>query len=53
MARLKEKYNNEIVDAMTKRFGYENIMQEAREDCSKHGCRRSKRELQDFGFCNC
>ena len=27
MARLKEKYNNEIVDAMTKRFGYENIMQ--------------------------
>lgn len=27
MARLKEKYNNEIVDAMTKRFGYQNIMQ--------------------------
>ena len=27
MSRLKEKYNNEIVDAMTKRFGYENIMQ--------------------------
>ena len=27
MARLKEMYNNEIVDAMTKRFGYENIMQ--------------------------
>ena len=27
MARLKEKYNNEIVDAMTKRFGYENTMQ--------------------------
>ena len=27
MARLKEKYNNEIVDAITKRFGYENIMQ--------------------------
>jgi large subunit ribosomal protein L5 len=27
VARLKEKYNNEIVDAMTKRFGYENIMQ--------------------------
>ena len=27
MARLKEKYNNEIVDAMTKRFGYENRMQ--------------------------
>ena len=27
MARLKEKYNNEIVDAMTKRFGYEHIMQ--------------------------
>ena len=30
MARLKEKYNNEIVDAMTKRFGYENIMQVAK-----------------------
>ena len=27
MARLKEKYNSEIVDAMTKRFGYQNIMQ--------------------------
>ena len=27
MARLKERYNNEIVNAMTKRFGYENIMQ--------------------------
>ena len=27
MARLKEMYNNEIVDAMTKKFGYQNIMQ--------------------------
>lgn len=27
MARLKETYNNEIVDAMTKKFGYKNIMQ--------------------------
>ena len=27
MARLKEKYNTENVDAMTKRFGSENIMQ--------------------------
>ena len=27
MTRLKETYLNEIVDAMTKRFGYENIMQ--------------------------
>ena len=26
MARLKEKYTNEIVDAMTKKFGYKNIM---------------------------
>ena len=26
MARLKEMYNNEIVDAMTKKFGYQNIM---------------------------
>ncbi len=27
MARLKEIYKNEIVDAMVKRFGYKNIMQ--------------------------
>ena len=27
MARLKEMYNNEIVDAMTKKIGYQNIMQ--------------------------
>ena len=27
MARLKEMYNNEIVDGMTKKFGYQNIMQ--------------------------
>ena len=27
MARLKEMYNNEIVDAMTKKFAYQNIMQ--------------------------
>ncbi len=27
MTRLKETYNNEIVDAMTKKFGYKNVMQ--------------------------
>ncbi len=27
MSRLKETYNTEIVDAMTKKFGYENVMQ--------------------------
>ena len=27
MSRLKDTYNNEIVDAMTKKFGYKNIMQ--------------------------
>lgn len=27
MARLKEIYKNEIVDAMTKKFGYKNVMQ--------------------------
>ncbi|MCD8325256.1 MAG: 50S ribosomal protein L5 [Lachnospiraceae bacterium] len=27
MARLKETYQNEIVDAMTKKFGYKNIME--------------------------
>ena len=27
MSRLKEQYNNEIVDALTKKFGYKNPMQ--------------------------
>ena len=27
MARLKETYKNEIVDAMIKKFGYKNIME--------------------------
>ena len=27
MSRLHEQYSNEIVDAMTKKFGYKNIMQ--------------------------
>lgn len=27
MSRLKEMYSNEIVDAMTKKFGYKNVMQ--------------------------
>ena len=27
MSRLKEKYQNEIVDAMMKKFGYKNIME--------------------------
>ena len=27
MSRLKETYQNEIVDAMIKKFGYKNIME--------------------------
>jgi large subunit ribosomal protein L5 len=27
VSRLREQYNNEIVDALTKKFGYKNIMQ--------------------------
>ncbi len=27
MARLKETYKNEIIDAMTKKFGYKNVME--------------------------
>lgn len=27
MSRLKDLYKNEIVDAMTKKFGYTNVMQ--------------------------
>ena len=29
MARLKETYLNEIVDAMMKKFEYKNVMQDA------------------------
>ena len=27
MSRLKDFYNNEVIDAMTKKFGYKNVMQ--------------------------
>ena len=27
MSRLKEMYKNEIMDAMTKKFGYKNVME--------------------------
>ncbi len=27
MSRLREQYDNEIIDAMTKKFGYKNVMQ--------------------------
>ena len=27
MARLKEQYQNEFVDALMKKFGYKNVMQ--------------------------
>ena len=27
MSRLKERYKNEIMDAMTKKFGYKNVME--------------------------
>ena len=27
MSRLKDQYQNEIIDAMTKKFGYKNIME--------------------------
>ena len=27
MSRLREVYDNEIVEAMTKKFGYKNVMQ--------------------------
>ena len=32
MSRLKELYTNEIMDAMTKKFGYKNVMQEPKLD---------------------
>ena len=32
MSRLKEQYQNEIVDAMIKKFGYKNIMEVAKLD---------------------
>ena len=46
MSRLKEQYQNEIVDAMIKKFGYKNIMEVPKldKDCYQHGCWRSKRK---------
>ena len=40
MSRLKDLYKNEIMDAMTKKFGYKNVMEvpKARENRCKHGC---------------
>ena len=32
MSRLKEVYQNEIVDAMIKKFGYKNIMEVTKID---------------------
>ena len=32
MSRLKEQYQNEIIDAMIKKFGYKNIMEEPKLD---------------------
>ena len=32
MSRLKEKYQNEIVDALMKKFGYKNIMEAPKLD---------------------
>ena len=34
MSRLKDLYNNEIVDAMTKKFGYANVMEVPKLDKS-------------------
>ncbi len=46
VSRLKEIYKNEIVDAMTKKFGYANIMEVPKLDKirSRRGCWRSKRK---------
>ncbi len=54
MSRLKEQYQNEIVDAMIKKFGYKNIMEVPKLDkgCNQHGCRRGKRKCKGFGVCN-
>ena len=40
MSRLKEMYKNEIMDAMTKKFGYKNVMEvpKTRQDRNQYGC---------------
>ena len=40
MSRLKEMYKNEIMDAMTKKFGYKNVNGSAktRQDRNQYGC---------------
>ena len=35
MSRLKDTYKNEIVDAMTKKFGYKNIMEVPKLDTNQ------------------
>ena len=41
MSRYKELYTNEIVKAMTDKFGYKNVMEVPKLDNSQHGCWRS------------
>ena len=45
MSRLKDQYQNEIVDAMIKKFGYKNNHGSAEADkvVINNGCRRGKR----------
>lgn len=36
MSRLKDLYNAEIVDAMTKKFGYKNVMEVPKLDKDRY-----------------
>ena len=54
MSRLKEQYQNEIVDAMIKKFGYKNIMEVPKLDkiVVNMGVGEAKRERKIIRGCN-
>ncbi len=53
MARLKEQYQNEMVDALMKKFGYKNVMQVPKLDkiVINMGVGEAKGKCQGSGFC--
>ena len=52
MSRLKEQYQNEIVDAMIKKFGYKNIMEVPKLDKIVVNMGVGERERKIIRSCN-
>ena len=55
MSRLKEQYQNEIIDAMNKKFGYKNIMEVPKLDkvVINMGVGEAKDNAQSFRVSGC